>query len=109
MLAAAAQAAVLLAVGGYILVEGVRRWFSEPEVTASAMIVFGVVGLAGNIVAMADPGRAPARDNMNMRAAFLEVVNDALGSVAVLVAAAVVAITGWQRADVVASIADRRC
>ena len=91
MLAAAAQAAVLLAVGGYILVESVRRWFSEPEVTASVMIVFGVVGLAGNIVAMAILSGSRS-DNMNMRAAFLEVVNDALGSVAVLVAAAVIAI-----------------
>jgi cobalt-zinc-cadmium efflux system protein len=103
VLAAAAQAAVLLAVGGYILVEGVRRWFTEPEVTASVMIVFGVVGLAGNIVAMVILSGSRS-DNMNMRAAFLEVVNDALGSVAVLVAAAVIALTGWERADVVASM-----
>ena len=39
-----------------------------------------------------------------MRAVLLEVVNDALGSVAVLVAAAVIALTGWQRADAVASL-----
>ena len=39
-----------------------------------------------------------------MRAAFLEVVNDALGSVAVLVAAGVIALTGWLRADAVASL-----
>lgn len=103
ILAAAAQAAVLLAVGGYILIESVRRWFSEPEVTADVMIVFGVVGLAGNIVAMLILAGARS-DNMNMRAAFLEVLNDALGSVAVLVAAAVIAITGWTRADVVASL-----
>ena len=51
------------------------------------MIVFGAVGLVGNIVGLAvlAGGRG---DNLNMRAAFLEVVNDALGSVAVLVAAA---------------------
>jgi cobalt-zinc-cadmium efflux system protein len=103
VLAAAAQAAVLLAVGGYILIESVRRWFSVPEVTAGVMIVFGIVGLAGNIVAMAILAGARS-DNMNMCAAFLEVVNDALGSVAVLVAAAVIALTGWTRADVVASM-----
>ena len=39
-----------------------------------------------------------------MRAAFLEVLNDALGSVAVIVAAAVIVITGWLQADAVASI-----
>ena len=103
ILGAAAQAALLLAVGVYVLVEGVQRLFSPPEVASTAMVVFGVVGLAGNAVGLAvlAGGRS---DNMNMRAAFLEVVNDALGSVAVLVAAVVIATTGWTRADAVASL-----
>jgi cobalt-zinc-cadmium efflux system protein len=42
--------------------------------------------------------------NLNTRAALLEVVNDALGSAAVLVAAGVIVVTGWARADAVASI-----
>ena len=49
VLAAAGQAAVLLAVGGFVIVEGVRRLIDPPEVAAAAMIVFGVVGLAGNL------------------------------------------------------------
>jgi cobalt-zinc-cadmium efflux system protein len=103
VLAAAAQAAVLLAVGVFVLVEGVRRLIDPPDVAADLMLVFGVVGLAGNLVGMGvlAGGR---RDDLNMRAAFLEVVNDALGSLAVLVAAAVVAGTGWLRADAVASL-----
>ncbi|NHC22933.1 cation transporter [Nocardioides sp. IC4_145] len=103
VLGAAAQAAVLLAVGVYVLVEGVQRLFSPPEVTSGAMVVFGAVGLVGNLVGLAILASARA-DNLNMRAAFLEVVNDALGSVAVLVAAAVIATTGWMRADAVASL-----
>jgi cobalt-zinc-cadmium efflux system protein len=103
VLAAAAQAAVLLAVGGFVLVEGVRRLFAPPEVASGAMVVFGLVGLVGNAVSISV--LATARDsNLNLRAAFLEVVNDALGSVAVLVAAAVIALTGWLRADAVASL-----
>ena len=103
VLGAAAQAAVLLAVGVFILVEGVQRLFSPPEVTPGVMVVFGVVGLVGNLVGLAllAGGRG---DDLTMRAAFLEVVNDALGSVAVLVAAAVIATTGWLRADAVASL-----
>jgi cobalt-zinc-cadmium efflux system protein len=103
VIAAAGQAAVLLAVGGFVLVEGVRRLFAPPEVAPAAMVVFGVLGLAGNLVGLAvlAGGR---RDNMNVRAAFLEVANDALGSVAVLVAAAVIATTGWLRADAVVSL-----
>jgi cobalt-zinc-cadmium efflux system protein len=103
VLAAAAQAAVLLAVGGFILVEGVRRLVSPPAVDSSLMVVFGAVGLAGNLVGIAVL-TAARRSNLNMRAAFLEVVSDALGSSAVIVAALVIAATGWLRADAVASL-----
>jgi cobalt-zinc-cadmium efflux system protein len=103
VLGAAAQAAVLLAVGGYVLVEAVRRLLSPDEVASTAMLVFGVVGLAGNSIGLLvlASGRG---DNMNMRAAFLEVANDALGSVAVIVAAVLVATTGFLRADALASL-----
>ena len=103
VLAAAGQAAVLLAVGLFVLVEGVKRLLNPPEVTSGIMVIFGVVGLVGNIVGLLvlAGGRGA---NLNMRAAFLEVVNDALGSVAVLAAAATIALTGWLRADAVASL-----
>ena len=66
------------------------------------MLVFGVVGLAGNLASLAVLARGRG-SNLNVRAAFLEVVNDALGSVAVLVAAVVIALTGWLQADAVVS------
>jgi cobalt-zinc-cadmium efflux system protein len=103
VLAAAAQAAVLLAVGGFVLYEGVRRLVAPPEVASGAMVVFGVVGLAGNAVSILLLSHITS-DNLNTRAALLEVVNDALGSVAVLVAGAVITWTGWTRADAVASL-----
>ena len=103
VLGAAAQAALLLAVGIYVMVEGISRLFEPPEVASTAMIVFGVVGLLGNAVGLIFLAGARGA-NLNMRAAFLEVVNDALGSVAVLVAAVVIATTGWLRADAIASL-----
>ncbi len=103
VLAAAAQAAVLLAVGGYVLVEGVRRLFEPPDVATGAMVAFGAVGLAGNALSILLLSRIEA-GNLNTRAALLEVVNDALGSVAVLVAAVAIWWTGWTRADAVASL-----
>ncbi len=103
VLGAAAQAAVLLAVGIFVLVEAVRRLVAPPEVTSGAMLIFGAVGLVGNLIGLAVlmGGRTAS---LNLRAAFLEVLNDALGSVAVLVAAAVIALTGWLRADALASL-----
>jgi cobalt-zinc-cadmium efflux system protein len=104
VLAALAQAAVLLAVGVYALVEGVSRLVGPAETPGPGLLVFGMVGLVGNVVALLvlAGGRSAS---LNLRAAFLEVANDALGSVAVIVAAVVIATTGWQRADAVAGLA----
>lgn len=103
VLAAALQATILTAVALYVIVEGVRRLLHPPQVAPETMIVFGTVGLLGNLVALALLSRS--RDaNLNLRAAFLEVLNDALGSVAVIVAAIVIASTGWLRADALVSL-----
>ncbi|MPV37520.1 cation diffusion facilitator family transporter [Georgenia subflava] len=103
VLAAAAQALVLFGVGIYAFVEGVRRLVAPPEVPADGLLLFGVLGLAGNVAAIVvlSAGRST---NLNMRAAFLEVVNDALGSVAVIVSAVVIAATGYLRADALAGM-----
>lgn len=103
VLAATAQAAVLLAVGLVVLVEGIQRLFNPAEIASGEMIVFGALGLLGNIISMFVllGGR---KKNFNMRAAFLEVVNDALGSVAVIVAAVIISLTGWMQADAIVAM-----
>jgi cobalt-zinc-cadmium efflux system protein len=103
VLAAAAQAAVLLAVGAFVLYEGIRRLIEPPDVQAGVMVVFGVIGLLGNAGSILLLSRIQA-GNLNTRAALLEVVNDALGALAVLVAATVIGLSGWLRADALASI-----
>ncbi|CCG02185.1 cation diffusion facilitator family transporter [Blastococcus saxobsidens] len=104
VLGATLQAAVLLAVGAYIFIEGIRRLLEPPEIATTGVLVFGAVGLAANAIGIVVLTRGGRSSNVNMRAAFLEVLNDTLGSVAVLVAAGVIALTGWHRADAVASL-----
>jgi cobalt-zinc-cadmium efflux system protein len=103
VLAAAAQAGLLLAVGVFILVEGVRRLITPPAVESGVMFVFALVALLGNAVSIAILTRIQG-GNLNTRAARLEVMNDALGALAVLVAAILISRFGWVRADAVASI-----
>ena len=103
VLAAAGQASVLFAVGVFVLVEGVRRLIEPPPVESGMMFVFALVGLVGNGISIWLLTRIQ-RGNLNTHAAFLEVVNDALGALAVLVAAGLIWRFGWLRADAVASI-----
>ena len=67
------------------------------------MLLVGVIGLLANVVSLAI--LAGGRDaNLNMKAAFLEVANDALGSFAVILAAGAEWAFGWARADAIASL-----
>ncbi|MFT3944672.1 MAG: cation diffusion facilitator family transporter [Ancrocorticia sp.] len=103
VIAAMLQSVLLLVVGIYAAIEGVRRLVEPPEVPATELLIFGIIGLVANVIAIAilSSGR---NSNFNMRAAFLEVLNDALGSLGVIIAAIVIATTGFQRADSIAGL-----
>ncbi|MFT3877820.1 MAG: cation diffusion facilitator family transporter [Propioniciclava sp.] len=103
VIAALAQATVLLGVGTYAAIEGVRRLFAPPEVPAGELLAFGVFGLIANVASIGVLASSRGA-NLNMRAAFLEVLNDALGSLGVIVAAVVIATTGYQQADALAGL-----
>jgi cobalt-zinc-cadmium efflux system protein len=98
VLAALGNATLLFGVAVYVLVEAVRRFTAPPEVLASPMLVVAVVGLGANLVAFALL-RSGARESLNVRGAYLEVLGDLFGSVGVIVAATVIALTGWRYAD----------
>ncbi|MFE0691629.1 cation diffusion facilitator family transporter [Streptomyces xiamenensis] len=103
ILAALVNCVLLLGVGGYILYEAVHRLREPTEVPGGLTIVFGVTGLLLNLVSLSLLMRGQ-RESLNVRGAFLEVLADTLGSVAVVIAALVIWTTGWQRADTIASL-----
>lgn len=104
VLAAALNALVLLAVAGFVAVEALSRLSDPPPVPGLPLLVIGAFGLAGNLVALRVLAGGD-RHNLNLRGALLEVFGDALGSIAVLVAAVVVLTTGAGLADPIASLA----
>lgn len=97
------SAAILMLVGIYALIEAVRRLFFVPDTLSDLplLALFGAIGLVANIASLFVL-RSERGDNLNMKAAFLEVCNDALGSVAVLLGCLVILVTGWTGADAVA-------
>ncbi|MHB1584143.1 MAG: cation diffusion facilitator family transporter [Acidimicrobiales bacterium] len=104
ILAAVTNAVLLFGVGAFILVEAGFRLAHPGRAATPVMAVFGAVALGGNAVSIGLLHRR-AHESLNMRGAFLEVFSDLLGAAAVLVAAAVIALSGFQRADAIASLA----
>ncbi|MFE6775535.1 cation diffusion facilitator family transporter [Streptomyces sp. NPDC057702] len=103
ILAALANCLLLLGVGGYILYEAISRFLTPAETEGGLTLIFGAIGLVANVISLSLLLRGQ-RDSLNVRGAFLEVLADALGSVAVLVSAGVIMATGWQAADPIASL-----
>lgn len=103
VISALAQSTLLFGVGIYALIEGIRRLTEPPEIQSGSLLIFGIIGLVANILSLLVlvSGR---NSNLNMRAAFLEVANDALGSVAVIVSAVLISAYGWYQADAIAGI-----
>ncbi|MER7952704.1 cation diffusion facilitator family transporter [Streptomyces sp. NPDC096079] len=103
ILAALANCLLLLVVGGYVLYEAIQRFLEPAETKGGLAIAFAVVGLVANVISLSLLMRGQ-KESLNVRGAYLEVLADALGSVTVIVASAIILATGWQYADPIASI-----
>lgn len=103
VLAALVNGLVVGVVGVLVLVEGIRRVVHPGDVEPRLMLGVALLGLAANAVGLVLLHRG-RRESLNVRGAYLEVLGDALGSVAVVAAALVVLATGFVRADGIASV-----
>ncbi|ADG75783.1 cation diffusion facilitator family transporter [Cellulomonas flavigena DSM 20109] len=103
VLAALVNGLVVGVVGVLVLVEGIRRVVHPGDVEPRLMLGVALLGLAANAVGLLLLHRG-RHDSLNVRGAYLEVLGDALGSVAVVAAALVVLATGAARADGIASV-----
>lgn len=82
----------------FILFEAYRRFSEPPEVSSLPMMAVAAVGLVVNLIGIWLLHRSSG-ESLNMKGAYLEVVSDLLGSIGVIVAAAVMWATGWYYAD----------
>jgi len=102
ILAALANAVLLFGVALFVLWEAVRRLQDPPEVLGVPLLLIAVAGLAVNVAALLLL-REGSRESVNVEGAYLEVLADMLGSVGVVVAAVVLATTGWPYIDPIAA------
>ena len=105
ILAALVNAVSLIVLAIYIFWEAWQRLQEPPEVESGPLLVVAVAGMLANIASAWVLSRGGGhRDNLNTRGAFLHVLGDLLGSVATIVAAVVIALTGWYVADPILSV-----
>ena len=98
ILAALANAVLLLGVAVYVLFEAATRFSNPPEIASTPLLVVGGIGLLVNIVAWRLLRRGAA-ESLNVEGAMLEVLADLFGSIGVIVAGALQRFTGWDGAD----------
>lgn len=102
VLAAFVNALVLLLLVAFIVVEAVSRIAHPVPVAGAAVLLIAAIGLAINLVTAWVLSRASS--STGAHSALLHVISDALGSVAALVAGAVILMTGWTPIDPLLSL-----
>jgi cobalt-zinc-cadmium efflux system protein len=103
ILAALVNGAALVGISVWVLIEALGRLVHPNEVEGGIVLVVGGIGALVNVVAAVILFRS-GTESLNVRAAFLHVLGDLAGSIAVLASAAIVLTTGFERADPIVAI-----
>lgn len=103
ILVALVNGIALAAVSIYIMYEAVVRIQEPTDIDSELMLIIAVIGLAANVSGVLLL-RERAKDNLNVKGAFLHLLGDMLSSIGVIVAALLVYFFGLQLADPVISI-----
>lgn len=103
ILAALINGATLVIVSVFILIEAWERFHNPPEIRGGLMMGIAVGGLIVNVLGLMilHGGR---NDSLNMRGAWLHVLSDTLGSVAVIISGVLIAAYGWNWVDPLISV-----
>ena len=103
ILSAQFNGATLLVLGLLIVYEGVRRLVEPPATEGGVVLAVALAGVAMNLVATWILARADRR-SLNVEGAYQHLLTDLAAFICTAVAGAVIVLTGWHRADGVASL-----
>lgn len=104
ILAALFNGVTLVLISLYIFYEAYKRFLEPPEVASTGMLTIAIIGLIVNLVVAWILMRGDTEHNLNLRAAFLHVLGDLLGSVGAIIAAILIMLFDWGWADPLASV-----
>jgi cobalt-zinc-cadmium efflux system protein len=104
ILSAQVNGATLLVLGLVIVAEAVQRLISPPDVRGGLVVGTALAGAAVNVVALRQVARAN-RESLNIEGSYQHLLTDLYAFAATFVAGLVVWVTGFHRADPIASLA----
>jgi cobalt-zinc-cadmium efflux system protein len=104
VLAALVNSIIPFGIAAYILYEAWHRLYAPLEIHSLPMLGVAFAGVVINLIGVRLL-QSGAAESLNLRAAFLEVLADLIGSAGVIVAALVILLTGWKPADLIISVA----
>mgnify|MGYP000274187950 FL=1 len=94
----------LIIIGFYLIYEAVSKYFNPTEINGWLVIYIAGIALIIDIATAVLTYMSGAKDSMNLRAAFIHNVSDALASVAVIVAGILIILYQWYVVDIIATI-----
>jgi cobalt-zinc-cadmium efflux system protein len=103
VLSAFVNALTLAALAAWILYESISRIRQPQPVRQDIMIAVAALGVLLNGGIMWALRRAQ-REDLNVRSAFVHMLGDALGSIAIIIGGVVIAYTGWLQVDAILSM-----
>lgn len=104
ILAALFNGILLVGIAFIIIYEALQRFANPEEISSVGMLAVAVFGAIVNIIVAFILTRADTSENINVRAAFMHVLGDLLGSVGAIIASILILLFGWSIADPIASL-----
>lgn len=93
---------ILVAIAIFILFEAWQRLAAPPEVNTMPVLCLALIGIVVNVISLRILNSG-TENSLNMKAAYLEIMADMLGLVAVVVSSLIIIFTGWHQADPILS------
>jgi cobalt-zinc-cadmium efflux system protein len=103
ILSAQANGVTLLILAAFITYEAIRRLFAPPQVHALAILIVALAGILVNLAAIWNLSKAN-RHSLNIQGSFQHILTDMYGFIGTAIAAGVILVSGFQRADPIASL-----
>lgn len=95
---------ILILIGIYLIFESIDKYFNPTEIDGWLVVWVAGVALIIDIITAILTFKSGAKDSMNIRAAFIHNVSDALASVAVIISGILIILYQWYFVDLLATI-----